>query len=883
MAECGMAYIQAPSDRFRAAINGLIRRCGLLLFSGIVWLAPTLTSAQTDGPLVGIWTADQGFQTVEYLFRSDGRYQLDTKSTDPAFGFSFADRGQFVVDGQTVTLFPFDHVGEQTSKKLLFEIREKALTLTSEFGVEEVYQFKPGSRADVLARQNVAPDLVRTWTRHVELAGTDQYTFRPDGHYFVKSMDEGNQFPPQYIRGRYEQNGRFLAIKPYGGVAVQYEIDFFGDTLTLIRSEEFSGESRSYEEIAGSGAEVRAKNAQAADFLSRENWQVGIWEIRDGVHSVDLTLRPDGHYISTNAVEILRGIVRGRYQLEPGQIQLSPFPGQANYSRDNGDFGQVERSFELDYYDGELQLIDLSAISQSVAIARQRPGSAEEVLEKARLAQAETTREDWYVGLWEVNDLAGWMEFTFRPDNRYIAKSGTERMPNQVERGQYRVTGGKVTLAPYAGLGSARGFETDYYDGNWFLIGDLRRMVVARRIPGSEVGVIGKTLDPIALKGERGSILGLWTANRPGEFAELVFRTDGQYRLNRCQDGTISQDYGLYTVNMATRTLVSDSRFMPAQTLELDFYGDTLTIHGGSFGNPETYNVNLGEVDAAINASFAADVVESKVDLEWMSRTPIGPRDPNATLFPTAEIPADPNPGRIFESPTVLTSSRLYRRLIGGFVYFNELGTIRSVPVVNTREFYLFHTGRALVRFKNYRAGVSFPNTVADVSDSWAAYRVEAKTEQTDILHIYADNVVYLETDAGEKLELTLEDGRRNLFWGKDYQILQDWASEQRPIPCQAPGNPDASLINTGLSLTTTIVPDDLQGFKIQLSHAAAGSWMVKGVSDKSGAVVSEVALNLAPPVVWRPLQTNSVAAGPFAFAIAPGTNAAAFFRVRRQ
>jgi hypothetical protein len=29
-----------------------------------------------------------------------------------------------------------------------------------------------------------------------------------------------------------------------------------------------------------------------------------------------------------------------------------------------------------------------------------------------RQAQAEQAREGWCVGIWEVNDAAGWMEFT---------------------------------------------------------------------------------------------------------------------------------------------------------------------------------------------------------------------------------------------------------------------------------------------------------------------------------------------------------------------------------------------------------------------------------------------------------------------------------------
>jgi hypothetical protein len=99
-----------------------------------------------------------------------------------------------------------------------------------------------------------------------------------------------------------------------------------------------------------------------------------------------------------------------------------------------------------------------------------------------------------------------------------------------------------------------------------FLIGDLHRMVVARKIPGSEAAVVEKTRNPEAMKGERGCILGSWIANLPGQLTELVFRPGGQFRSNGCMDNSISRDYGLYTVDMRARTLVSGSRLAVLQS-----------------------------------------------------------------------------------------------------------------------------------------------------------------------------------------------------------------------------------------------------------------------------------------------------------------------------
>ena len=76
------------------------------------------------------------------------------------------------------------------------------------------------------------------------------------------------------------------------------------------------------------------------------------------------------------------------------------------------------------------------------------------------------------------------MEFTFRPDQRYIAKSGADgRSRAKSSAANTCVAPGKITLAPYAGNGAARGFELDLYDGNLFLIGDANRLVIVRKIP----------------------------------------------------------------------------------------------------------------------------------------------------------------------------------------------------------------------------------------------------------------------------------------------------------------------------------------------------------------------------------------------------------------
>jgi hypothetical protein len=134
--------------------------------------------------LVGIWLLDEGYQLTELLFRSDGRYHLDTNSADPDLDYSLTERGRYAIDGQSLTLTPYDYIGEPAHKLFQFEIDGQSLSLVRvDYELSYVYQFKPGSTADVLAREQVEEDLVGTWIRPIPYSGTEAYAFRPDGYY----------------------------------------------------------------------------------------------------------------------------------------------------------------------------------------------------------------------------------------------------------------------------------------------------------------------------------------------------------------------------------------------------------------------------------------------------------------------------------------------------------------------------------------------------------------------------------------------------------------------------------------------------------------------------------------------------------------------------
>jgi hypothetical protein len=405
-------------------------------------------------------------------------------------------------------------------------------------------------------------------------------------------------------------------------------------------------------------------------------------------------------------------------------------------------------------------------------------------------------------------------------------------------------------------------------------------MVVARKVPGSEVGVTEATTDPQALKEARGPLVGLWTLHLNDQYAELLLRPDGQFRLARCLENKLSHGYGLYSVNVPSRTLILDSRLAELVTAGLDFYAGTMTLFGTNEGFPVTYLTDPGLTDAALQASRAADEREAELDALWLRRVPIGPRNPDVGQIPS--LPIDLHPGRVFDGATVFTEYRHYQRQIPSFVNF---GT-HSASVVNLQEWHFLRNGRVLIRFIHHRSLAGHPVIVTEVIEVWGAYGIEPNQGPQDILHLYADDLLRIEIDPGEQLEMTLEDGRRHLFWGKDRAVLDEWAAEQQLIACQPPVNFDPSLANTGVSLQTTVEPDDLTEagpIRFSLARSVSGSITIQGTNSGSATLVTEHATSLTSPVLWQGLQTNAVAGGGFNFTIPASTNVQGYYRLRRQ
>ena len=160
------------------------------------------------------------------------------------------------------------------------------------------------------------------------------------------------------------------------------------------------------------------------------------------------------------------------------------------------------------------------------------------------------------------------------------------------------------------------------------------------------------------------------------------------------------------------------------------------------------------------------------MDAQWLARVPIGPADPTAEPIP--DLNRDPNPQQVFAAPTVFSQYQFYRQLIPLLLAAFQGGQMVTLAVIDTQEWHFLSSGRVLLRFRIWSSD-GFDAT-EKVWDEWGAYQIEPKPNPTDILHHYADNGLTVKLDAGDLLKMTLENGRRNLFRGKDRYPLGTWA-----------------------------------------------------------------------------------------------------------
>ncbi len=234
---------------------------------------------------------------------------------------------------------------------------------------------------------------------------------------------------------------------------------------------------------------------------------------------------------------------------------------------------------------------------------------------------------------------------------------------------------------------------------------------------------------------------------------------DGRYFAETKVADTIVPERGKYTDKDGKLTLEPLGGAAVAFTYALD--KDTLVVITPDRVKMEYKRVATGAEVAA--EAEKADAVKAKEDGEWKDKFAVGTMKMQPKHVAAGAVPEDKNVKQVFDAPDVFTSQQLYLRE-GQSEFIFERGN----PPGRFKTYFHWHflpTGRVYVDATSYTGAVEVPKALRGPLPT---YYATGKTEQKQFGKYKGekDNVV-VEMDDGEKIRMTLIDGRRNMVWGK--------------------------------------------------------------------------------------------------------------------
>lgn len=254
------------------------------------------------------------------------------------------------------------------------------------------------------------------------------------------------------------------------------------------------------------------------------------------------------------------------------------------------------------------------------------------------------------------------------------------------------------------------------------------------------------------------SLVGQWVSETEQMKMTILLLPDGRYSAEIVVENTPVRETGRYVVRGTTL------RFEP----EGDTPGEYLVSLRGTQMTLTGTNATLvfekvsGTTDTVEPSTKQADTTQLSEDDQWRARIRIAKMTSQPPQVPVGEVPADPNPRRIFSQPTVFTNQQLYYWMTAFPIVVKdhpEWGELRS-----TMKYYFFTNGRFF--FKSVQYHHTYTTREGNVTALWGRY------------HVQEDEQVQLESDAGEKLILPLKYGRRNLIFGETVLGQIDWENE---------------------------------------------------------------------------------------------------------
>ena len=245
---------------------------------------------------------------------------------------------------------------------------------------------------------------------------------------------------------------------------------------------------------------------------------------------------------------------------------------------------------------------------------------------------------------------------------------------------------------------------------------------------------------------------------------------DGRYFTETKVGGVVVPERGRYTVKGDRLTVEAVGGGSVTATFALD--KDTLTVT-----TPDKVEMRYTRVATAAEVAAEAkkaDAAKAKEDAAWREKFAVATMKAQPKHVAAGAVPEDENVKTVFDTPDVFTAPQLYLR-DGQAEYVYEGGK----PAGRFRSHFHWHflpTGRVYVDAVTYTGATEVPKPLRG---PWPTYYATGKAEQKKFgkYKVEKDEVV-VEMDDGEKLKLTLTDGRRNLVWGASVYGNVAWELE---------------------------------------------------------------------------------------------------------
>lgn len=269
---------------------------------------------------------------------------------------------------------------------------------------------------------------------------------------------------------------------------------------------------------------------------------------------------------------------------------------------------------------------------------------------------------------------------------------------------------------------------------------------------------------------EETPLAGRWVYKTDFLIVTSTLLPDGRYFAETRVGETVVPERGKYTVK--DRKLMLEPLGGTAVTFTFTRDGNTLVVTTADSVTMTYKRVATGaEVAAEAKKADAAKALE---DATWKEKFAVALMKIQPPHMAVGPVPEDKNQKQVFDSPEVFTSPQLYLR--NGqqeFVYENGNQPGRFKTYFH---WHFLPTGRVFVDATSYIGAVEVPKALRG---SLPTYFATGKTEQNKFgkYKIEKDDVV-IEMDDGEKVWMSLIDGRRNLVWDKAVYGNVTWELE---------------------------------------------------------------------------------------------------------